>query len=341
MEKKLSTSNTKNEILEAYSELLKQVEDKKSGQPKEIKETEEREKIVKGALAASKEGIINQIAGLKITLNSELEKIEESLVNESKKLAQVQEAIKFQEQRLNDLYGINATTDSVSVMLAIQKEKKESFELEMEQKHRLLDEEIAETKQNWEKDKKILEHQLKDDKDQILKQRKREEEEYTYNLGLNRKKDTDLYNQKKTDLEKELATKKALFEQEIKSRELVVSAAEVELKELREKAMATPKIIEQSVKEAVADCTEKLSTNYKFESQLKAKESESDIKLRDQEISNLKAKIKDIEGQLAQFASKAEQADKSAKDIAIKAIESSSNYKIIDRIRESKEEGSK
>lgn len=338
MEKKPTPSSTKNEILEAYNDLLKQVEEKKSGQPKEIKENEEREKIVKGALMASKEGIINQIAGLKITLNNELEKIEESLVNESKKLAQVEEAIKLQEQRLKDLYGINTTTDSVSVMLAIQKEKKESFEFEMEQKRRQFDEEIAETKQKWDKEKKLLELQLKDEKDQIQKQRKREEEEYVYNLALNRKKDADQYNQKKADLEKEISSKKALFEQEIKSRELAVIAAESELKELRAKDLSTPKVIEQSVKEAVEANIEKLSTTYKFESQLKAKESESEIKLRDQDILNLKGKIKDIEIQLVQFASKAEQADKSAKDIAIKAIDSSSNYKVFERTKEAREE---
>ncbi|NJK84602.1 MAG: hypothetical protein HC906_00045 [Bacteroidales bacterium] len=65
------------------------------------------------------------------------------------------------------------------------------------------------------------------------------------------------------------------------------------------------------------------------------------LKLRDQEISNLNAKIKDIEGQLSQFALKAEQADKSAKDIAIKAIESSTNVKIIERSKETRDENSK
>ena len=341
MEKKPTSSNTKTEILDAYNELLKQVEEKKSGQPKEIKETEEREKTVKSALSVSKDGIINQIASLKISLNSELEKIEESLVNESKKLAQVQEAIKLQEQRLQDLYGINATTDSVSVMLAMQKEKKEQFEFEMEQKRQQLDGNIAETKLNWEKEKKILEQKLTEEKDLLQKQRKREEEEYSYNLQLNRKKDTDLYNQKKFDLDKELVSKKALFEQEIKSRELAVTAAELELKDLREKNALTPKLIEQAVNDAVSANTDKLSTEHKYESQLKTSEFQSEIKLRDQEIANYKAKIKDVEVQLSQLASKAEQADKSAKDIAIKAIESSSNYKIIDRVRDSKDENGK
>jgi hypothetical protein len=341
MEKKVTPSSTKTEILEAYSELLKQMDGQNPGQPKEMKESEEREKVLKNAGSINKEGIIKQIAGLKISLNSELEKVEEALVTESKKLSQVQEAIQIQEQRLQDLYGINATADSIAVILTLQKDKKESFEKEMEQKQKQLDEEIAETRQKWDKEKKEAELLMKEEKDRLLKQRKRDEEEYTYNLEISRKKDTDLYAQKKAGLEKELADKKDKFEQEIKSREQAVINAETELNDLRDKNASFPKLMEQSVKEAVAENTEKLQTIYKFDGQLKAKEYETDVKLRDQEIANLKAKIKDLESQLAQSSSKAEQADKSAKDIAIRAIESSANYKIIDRSKENKEDSSK
>lgn len=48
-----------------------------------------------------------------------------------------------------------------------------------------------------------------------------------------------------------------------------------------------------------------------------------------------------METQLAQFAVKADQADKSAKDIAIKAIESSSNIRVIERTKENKDDENK
>ncbi len=341
MEKKVTPSSTKTDILDAYNDLLKQIEGQKSGQPKEIKENEEREKVLKNAVSINKEGIIKQIANLKISLNTELEKVEEALVTESKKLSQVQEAIQIQEQRLQDLYGINTTTDSFSVMLTLQKEKKEAFEKEMEQKRGQFDIDIAETRQKWDKEKKESELLMKEEKDRLLKQRKRDEEEYVYNLELSRKKDTDIYVQKKATLEKELADKKSTFEQEIKSREQAVINAETELNDLRKKNEAFPKLIEQSVKEAIAGNTEKLQTTYKFETQLKLKETEGEIKLRDQDIVNLNAKIKDLGVQVAQLANKADQSDKSAKDIAIKAIESSSNIKLFERPKENREEAGK
>jgi hypothetical protein len=341
MEKRPTPSSTKNEILEAYNELLKQVEEKKSGQPKEVKEKEERENTLKSAVSVNKEGIIKQIASLKLTLNAELEKVEEALVMESKKLSQIQEAITIQEQRLNDLYGINATADTVSTMLTLQKEKKDTFEKEMEQRRSQFDDDISETRTKWEKEKKEFELITKEEKDRLQKQRKRDEEEYAYNLDLSRKKDTDQYNLKKQSVEKELSDKKTLFEQEIKSREQAVIATENELAELREKVALFPTRLEQAVKEAIAENTVKLQTEYKFETQLKAKEFEGDVKLRDQEITNLRSKIKDLDIQIAQLAAKAEQADKSAKDIAIRAIDSSSNFKIIERTRDTKDESGK
>lgn len=341
MEKKVSPTNTKTEIFEAYNELLKQMENQPSGQPKEVKEKEERDNTVKTAISVNKEGIIKQIANLKLSLNADLEKVEDALVSESKKLTQVQAAITIQEQRLKDLYTINATADSVSAMLTLQKEKKEAFEKEIEQKRIQFDDEISTVRQKWEKDKSDSETLAKEEKDRLQKQRKRDEEEYAYNMELSRKKDTDQYELKKQILTKELADKKNSFEQEIKSREQAVIEAEQELIDLRTKAASYPKLLEQSIKEAVTESTEKLQTTYKYETQLKAKEYESDVKLRDQDIANLKSKIKDLEIQLVQFATKADQADKSAKDIAIKAIESSQNIRVVERTRDTKEDAAK
>jgi hypothetical protein len=335
MEKKITASSTKNDIIEAYNELLKQKESQDSGQPKEQKEKEDRDIVIRSAATVNKEGIIQQIASLKISLNAELEKVEDALVTESKKLSQLQEAIKLQDQRLQDLYGINATADSVSAMLTLQKEKKEAFEKEMEQKRNQFEAEIEEIRTKWEKGKKEQDLVEKEEKDRLNKQHKREEEEYSYSIELTRKKDKDQYEQKKQLLDKELTDRKNTFEQEIRSREQAVIATETELMELREKTTAFPKELELAVKVAIEENTKKLETAFKFETQLKAKEYEGEIKLRDQEIANFKAKIKDIEVQLAQLAAKAEQADKSAKDIAIRAIESSSNFRIIERAKES------
>lgn len=340
MEKKITPSSTKTEIFEAYNDLMKQM-NTQTVQPKESKEKEARENVIKTAVTVNKEGIIQQIAGLKISLNNELEKIEETLINESRKLSQVQDAIKIQEERLSDLYAVNATTDSLSVMLALQSEKKESFDKEIEQKKALFENEMTETRIKWEKEKKNYELLLKEDQDKLQKQRKREEEEYGYNISLTRKKDTDLYEQKKAALEKELTDRKKAFDSEMTGREQSIIAAETELKELREKVSLFPKQLEEAIKKAVGENTANLQMTFKFEKQLKDKEFETDIKLRDQEITSLKNKISDLESQLIQQSSKADQADKSAKDIAIKAIESSVSFKVFERSKENKDENAK
>ncbi|NJK84604.1 MAG: hypothetical protein HC906_00055 [Bacteroidales bacterium] len=82
-------------------------------------------------------------------------------------------------------------------MLALQKEKKEAFETEMEEKRVLLEEEISTTKQKWDKEKKEAELLAKEEKEKIQKERKREEEEYSYNLTHSRKKRLTFMNKRK------------------------------------------------------------------------------------------------------------------------------------------------
>jgi len=53
-----------------------------------------------------------------------------------------------------------------------------------------------------EKQQEETAEKLKEEADAVKKNRQREEEDYQYNLKLTRKKETDLYEEKKSKLEK-------------------------------------------------------------------------------------------------------------------------------------------
>ncbi len=232
------------------------------------------------------------------------------------------------------MYQLSASTDSLSVMLLAQKEKKEQFELEMANRRKELEDQIktektqfetemAERKLTWKKLQEDLQLKQKEETEQLQKNRKREEEEYGYALKINRKKETDLYEEKKDKLEKELADKKAAFEKDFAERELNIKQAESELNELRKKNVAFPAELEKAVKVAVESATEKLETNYKFEKELREREVSGELKLKTQIIETLQSKIKDMEASLKDYAQKAMSAEASVKDIALRAIDSS------------------
>ena len=340
MVKKVSPSSTKAQILEAYDEVLQQLQEKVADNPKELKEREEKQKLVEKATAKNEPEISKNISSLKTNVTEVLDKIEENLLNEHKRLSEIQDAIKVEKKNLEDLYGISANADTLAAILLAQKEKKQQFEEEMVQKEKDLidsldtkkitfEEVTAKAKDQWEAEKIEIQSGLKEEKERIAKERKREEEEYQYNLKLNRKKEQDIYEQKKANQDRELVEKKAAFEKEIVEREKAVLETEVELKTLRQKAEQFPKDLEKAVKETEKQVAEALESQYKFEKELLAKETEGELKLGNQTINTLENKIKEQENQIKQLSQKADSSEKTVKDIAIKALDSASKIQVL------------
>ncbi len=345
METQPSLKNTKNEILSAYEELLKKMADKKTDEPKKVQEMQRQETIVKKAEGLSNETIIKGLAGLKVEITSSLDKLGEKFVEEYKKFEELQQAIQTEKKNLEELYQLSASTDSLSVMLLAQKEKKEQFEQETTARKTELDEkikvekerfetEMAERKTQWKKEQEIIQEKLKEENEKTVKTRKREEDEYQYALQLARKKETDLYEEKKQKLEKELTEKKAAFEKAVAERETNLKLAETELAELRLKSAAFPKELEKAVDAAVKAASEKTETVFRFEKELREKEVAGEIKLKEQTIQTLNTKINDLETSLKELSQKAVTAETSVKDIAIKAIEHSSKPYFIEKQKE-------
>jgi len=209
---------------------------------------------------------------------------------------------------------------------------KESFMLQKEK----FEAEMAEKKVLWKKEQETWQNKMKEEFEDNKKAKQREEEEFQYNLKLTRKKEADLYEDKKAKLEKELAEKKVAFEKEFSLREAAVKMAETELNDLRQKTLAFPKELEKVVEAAVKATTDRLEMEYRFNKELTAKQNEGEIKLRDQIIETLRSKIKDLETSLKELSQKTATAESTVKDIAMKAIESSTKLQIIDKDRESR-----
>ena len=180
-----------------------------------------------------------------------------------------------------------------------------------------------------------MEQQLKEESVHTKKTREREEEEYNYSLQLTRKKDTDAYQERKLKLEKELTDKKVAFESDMATREARIQEVEAELNSLRALAAGFPAEVEKAVKNAEKYLTEKLQTQYKFETELTSKQTDGEIKLKEQTILTLQNKIKDLEVIIKELTSKANTAEASVKDIAIKAIESSTKIQFVEKAKES------
>jgi hypothetical protein len=349
MEQKVSIKSTKNQIMDGYNELLRKLQSQKTEEPKKVQEQQQKIGLTDKAKSLSNQGIVEGIANLKVSVSAELDKLGDKFAAEYKKFEELQQAITIEKQNLEDLYQLSANTDSLAVMLLAQKEKREQFEQEMEQRKQELTEkintekdrhetEITEKRSLWKKEQTDQILVAKEEAIKIKKEREREEEEYKYTLKINRKKEIDLYEEKKQKLEKELAEKKAAFEKEFTERKAAIEAAETELLELRKKNTGFPTELEKAVNNAIKSTVEKMETTHKFEVQLREKEVEGELKLKEQTILAMNGKIKEMENNIKEMSQKTAKAETSVKDIAMKAIESSSKQYIIERSNEGKKE---
>lgn len=327
MEKKPTSSNTKTEILQAYNELLKKKENESNKNPKEEKAQEQKAETVKVAASLSAESIVKGLTDIKLNISASLDKVENSLLQEFNKLEKLQEAIRFESDYLEDLYDIKANADSLAVLIAVNKEKKQLFEKEMDDKKTIFDELMLEKKQGWEKEQKERIQQWKEEDDLRKKMQKREEDEYKYLQNITRKKEEDEYVSKKLAQEKELLEKKFTVEKNLNDRESLIASKENELESLRKQVADFPSILEKEVASAKTQQEQQLATQYKFEKDLFAKGMEGEVKLLQQRISSLETRIKEQDATIVALNEKASTAGSQVQNIAMKALDSAASMR--------------
>ena len=328
MTQEISTKNTKAQIMEAYEELLKKVQNAKADVPKQVQEEKQRTELVKKVEDVTNKSIGKEINSLRSNLNNSLEELETNLLAEFKKLEEIRAAMVIEKQNLEDLYSLSTTTDSLAAMLLTQKEQKENYDLEMEAEKEAFEKEMNELRLKWKSEKEKETTEQKEFTEEVKKNRKREEEEYQYKLKIDRQKETDEYEAKKAKLEKDLTDKQLDFNQEMAKRETDIANAEAELNELRKNNQEFPKQLEQAVTDKEKEVSARLKVQFEFESKLLANKNEGELKLKEQTIISLQEKITEMQAQIKELTEKTNIAESNVKDIAVKAIESSSKIQV-------------
>jgi hypothetical protein len=91
MRKNVSKTNTKQEILVAYDELVNELNEQKSPQQKQ--EQVEKNSLIAKVSSQNKDLFIQHVSELKIQLNKQLDDISDSMLSEIRQLTDIREAI--------------------------------------------------------------------------------------------------------------------------------------------------------------------------------------------------------------------------------------------------------
>ena len=327
--KKLSLSNTKQEMLEAYNVALKQMEAQREAELKPEKKIEEKKakEVIQVAESLSTEGVAREISNLKIEASKTLAQISDRLEEEVNKFRAIQSAISLKEKELQELYEIEKSAVTLAALIESQNQKRQAFEIEMAEKKEALSQEIEALRAQREQEKKEYEEEIKERDMTEKKRREREKDDYEYSFKREQKLTKDKFEDEKSKLEKEIQIKKEQMQSELKEREKVVAEKEEELNELRKKASVFPKEMETAVAKAIKETTEKLNLEAKNREELQKKEFVGERNVLTTRIESLEKSVKEQSEQIAKFSQQLEKAYQQVQEIAVKTIEGSSTIK--------------
>ena len=327
--KKLTLSNTKQEMLEAYNAALKQLEAQREAELKPERKIEEKKakEVIQIADSLSSEGVAKEISSLKVETSKVLAQISDRLEGEIGKFKAVQGAIALKEKELQELYEIQKSAMTLAALIESQNQKRQAFESEMAAERETLNQEIEALRAEGEKEKNEYEAMVKERDLGEKKRRDREKEEYEYSFKREQKLTKDKFEDEKAKLEKEIQVKKEHMENELKAREKTIAEREEEINDLRKKVSAFPKEMETALGKAIKETTERLNLEAKNREELQKREFLGEKNVFITRVDSLEKMVKEQSEQIAKLTQQLEKAYQQVQDIAVKTIEGSSTIK--------------
>lgn len=323
---KMTLSNTKKEMLEAYNNLLKQLEEKREAElkPSEKIEAKKIREVIETADSITTERVVKKTADLKYEFGITLSKLSEELESEVAQYQTIKTAVENERKELQEIFEIQKEATSLAALIEAQKQKRETFEREMAARKESLESEIQTTREEWDKNRKSHEQEMKEREILEQKQRKREKEDFDYSFQREKQQAKDKFEADKSAWEREWNNSKEAKEKILAERERTIAESETELAELREKVKLFPQELNKAIEKAVKEATELIIMENKHKEQLNLKVYEGEKKVLNTQIESLEKTIKEQNQQIVRLSAQLEKSYNQVQDIAVKAVEGSS-----------------
>ena len=305
--KEITLKNTKAEILDALNEALEREKEleKAKYEPQKAEEKKKKEEAIK----VTKENVEQKI-------------FSEELNNKFKDL---EIAIKAEEDKLKELYGIEEELSNLVVIINAGKDYMANLENEKNSKTEKINNDIKELEEEYSNKKEELEKEYEIKAKTLKLERDRENEEYNYKL----KRDREIANNKWEDEKNE--REKILAEREEKAKALLEEAeAKVEhIKELENKVEEIPTLLQTEYEKGKKEATSEIQKENKYTIELLKKDFQNTIDRQNDKIESLKEELQKTNTEKESLQNKLDQAYNQIKEMATKTVEATGGVKIL------------
>ncbi len=327
----ITASSTKQEMLAAYKEMVKRLKEKRETElkPQQRAEEKQKEQAIQVAESLSTEGIAREVGNLRSEISKVLIELSDRMEEEIGKYLHLKRAVEAREKELTELSAIEKEALSLAALLEAQKERRERFDAEMAEKKQSLEAEMASTRAAWKDEQKAHDGEVQTRETADKKKREREAEEYTYGFERQKRLAQEQFEYEKARMERETQRRREELERDLTAREQALTAKETELVQVRERTAAYPAELAAAVDKAVKETTERLTRESEAREALLKKGFEGEQKVLQSRIESLQQTAKEQQQQLVRLANQIEKSYGQVQEIAVKAIEGSSNPRVL------------
>jgi hypothetical protein len=352
MSSSVNSKSTKADILEAYEVLKKEkatIEAENKKLSKEAKTTTTTATITNSNIVEKKQEAtpmnqplsksisqtIENLDRLQVGFGSAVSNLSEQLINEAYKLEEIQEDVTVEITELRELHEIEEIAENTLDNLIEEYEETAKTcveELTLQQEN--LSQQLQESKYNWQKEIENYTREIRERNEAQQKTEKRDSEEYNYNLKQERTIATEAHEQQKKNLYKELEEAKKEQEKQWAEKEENLAKREKEYTEAKQKVEEFEKKLEEQVKKGENEGKGIGNYQAKVRYDLRVKEVDGEKRNYELRIESLEQNIQDRQFRIQSLSQQLEAAMKQVQDLAVKAIEGSSNRQSLEAMKE-------
>lgn len=325
---RIIAKDSKEQLKQVFQQIIaeRKKSDFKIATKQEVAESEKNQQVLEIASTYTVDSIVKGLADLQLEFGSIVRQLSEKLANENSKLDELKLAIEIETQHLQELQEIRIAADAVHILSQEHQEQLNVIEQNNSNQKQLLGKEIAQQRKNWQQEQSEFETNIQQQNELLLKERQKEADDYQYRLDLTRKINTDAYEARKRNLEREVQEITQTKQKQWAEREKILTDEQPLFKENQKKIESFASEIEEAIKKAREEAIRDVHQDAKVKADLFEKEWQGTKQSYELKIQGLEQTItKQIE-QIQSLESQLQAAMKQAQDLAMRAFENSSGF---------------
>ena len=289
------------------------------------------EQLLDVASAYTVDGIVKGLADLQLEFSSIVTQLSEKLTTESLKLGELDRAIEIETRHLQTLKQIRVVADTLYLLTQEHQDKLRGLEQTGAEQRATLEKEMAEARSHWAKEQADFEQTVREQTEQLTKERERQEADYQYELERQQTIDANEFDEARRKQEKELQDTGQVNERQWTERERILEENQSLLEDYQQRVDVFSAELNQLVETIREDAATAVRQNAEVQAELLEKEWEATKQGYVFTIQSLEHKIQEQTQQIESINAQSQETMQQSHTLTMKAFEKSSTVESQER----------